>query len=77
MELWGEGFATFDIKRLNKGIIRSYPGTNHLENARWNTKEVPNWMVWAFVGTESDYNGGMTHNPDPVQPKDDSEQFIW
>lgn len=77
VELWGEGFATFDIKRLNKGIIRSYPGTNHLENARWNTKEVPNWMVWAFVGTESDYNGGMTHNPDPVQPKDDSEQFIW
>ena len=77
VELWGEGFATFDIKRLNKGIIRSYPGTNHLEGARWNTREVPNWMVWAFVGTESDNNGGMTHNPDPVQPKEDSEEFIW
>ena len=25
VELWGEGFATFDIKRLQKGIIRSPP----------------------------------------------------
>ena len=75
VELWGEGFATFDIKRLNKGIIRSYAGTNHLENARWNTKELPNWMVWAFVGTESDNNGGLTHNPDPVQPAEDSEPY--
>lgn len=77
VELWGEGFATFDIKRLNKGIIRSYKDTNHLENARWNTKEIPNWMIWAFIGTEADYNGTMTHNPDPVQPKEDSDPFIW
>lgn len=77
VELWGEGFATFDIKRLNKGIIRSYKGTNHLENARWNTNTVPNWMVWAFVGTESNYNGAMTHNPDPVQPTEDSPEFAW
>lgn len=77
IELWGEGFATFDIKRLNKGIIRSYPGTNHLENARWNTNTLPNWMVWAFIGTESDYNGGMTQNPDPIQPAGDSEPYNW
>nr|WP_314697178.1 RagB/SusD family nutrient uptake outer membrane protein [uncultured Prevotella sp.] len=75
VELWGEGFATFDIKRLNKGIIRSYEGTNHPENSRWNTKEVPNWMVWTFVNTESDNNGGMTQNLNPVQPTADSEPF--
>ena len=28
VELWGEGFATFDIKRLDKAIIRSYPGSS-------------------------------------------------
>ena len=77
VELWGEGFATFDIKRLNKGIIRSYANTNHLENARWNTTSVPNWMVWAFVGTESDTNNGMTQNPDPVQPTSDSTPHVW
>lgn len=30
IELWGEGFAYFDLKRLNKGIDRNYEGTNHL-----------------------------------------------
>ncbi len=29
IELWGEGFAYFDLKRLNKGIDRTYDGTNH------------------------------------------------
>ena len=77
VELWGEGFATFDIKRLNKGIIRSYDGTNHIEGARWNTSSTPNWMVWTFVGTESGSNGGMTLNPDPVQPSEDSPAFKW
>lgn len=28
-ELWGEGFAYYDLKRLNKGIDRSYAGSNH------------------------------------------------
>lgn len=30
IELWGEGFAYFDLKRLNKGINRKYDGNNHL-----------------------------------------------
>ncbi len=29
VELWGEGFAYFDLKRLNKGIDRTYAGSNH------------------------------------------------
>lgn len=77
VELWGEGFATFDLKRLNKGIIRNYDGTNHIEGARWNTTSVPNWMNWCFVGTESNYNGGMTLNPAPTQPSADSEEYKW
>lgn len=30
LELIGEGFTFFDLKRLNKGIDRSYEGNNHL-----------------------------------------------
>lgn len=30
IELWGEGFAYFDLKRLNKGVDRNYQGNNHL-----------------------------------------------
>lgn len=77
VELWGEGFATFDLKRLQKGIIRNYAGTNHLEGARWNIQQTPNWMVWCFVGTEANYNGGLTANPDPTIPDGDSDPFAW
>ena len=34
-------------------------------------------MTWCFVGTESNYNGGMTLNPDPVKPSGDSEEHVW
>ena len=30
IELWGEGFSYFDLKRNNKGIDRNYEGSNHL-----------------------------------------------
>lgn len=49
IELWGEGFLYFDLKRLNKGIDRSYEGTNHLagyqkvvpaQDVRW-TYQIP------------------------------------
>ena len=46
IELWGEGFAYFDLKRTNKGFERDYEGTNHVpgtytfnleaQDARWN-----------------------------------------
>jgi hypothetical protein len=29
VELWGEGFGYYDLKRLNKGIDRNYAGSNH------------------------------------------------
>lgn len=34
IELWGEGFSYFDLKRLNKGINRNYAGSNHLAGYR-------------------------------------------
>lgn len=38
IELWGEGFAYFDLKRLNRGIERNYEGSNHLAGRKF---EVP------------------------------------
>lgn len=29
IELWGEGFAFYDMKRQNRALERDYPGTNH------------------------------------------------
>ena len=49
IELWGEGFAFYDLKRLNKGIDRTYEGNNHLpgyklavpaQDVRW-TYQIP------------------------------------
>lgn len=77
VELWGEGFATFDIKRLGKGIIRSYPNSNHVEGCRFNTTSIPGWMNWCFVGTEADNNKALVNNPDPVRPEGDSPEHIW
>ena len=69
VEFWGEGLATQDIKRLQKGIHRSYPGTNHLDGYRWNTDETPQWMNLCIVQTETNYNYSCTNNVDPIAPE--------
>lgn len=77
VELWGEGFATFDIKRLNKGIIRNYKNTNHIEGYRWNTSTPPDWMNWCIVSTEADNNYSLVNNPTPIAPTEDSDEYTW
>ena len=77
VELWGEGFATFDIKRLNKGIIRSYANTNHFEGYRWNSTTTPQWMTLCIVGTEADYNYDLENNPTPIATTEDSKEYAW
>ena len=77
VELWGEGFATYDIKRLQKGIIRSYAGTNHVKDYRWNVQTMPQWMVLCFVQTESNYNKDLVQNPIPDPAVGDDPEYIW
>ena len=77
VELWGEGFATYDIKRLQKGIIRSYAGTNHVKDYRWNVQTMPQWMVLCFVQTESNYNKDLVQNPIPDHAVGDDPEYIW
>lgn len=85
VELWGEGFATFDIKRLDKGIIRSYAQTNHPSGYRWNYgiygtndgNTYPNWMDLCIVQTETNYNTECVNNPTPLKPNEDSPELSW
>lgn len=92
VELWGEGFGTFDIKRLNKCVIRSYEGTNHPEAYQWNmdvyntNKAVakgatdilyPSWMDYCIVQTETNYNSACTQNPTPIKPTAASPAYVW
>ncbi|MBR1405782.1 MAG: RagB/SusD family nutrient uptake outer membrane protein [Bacteroidales bacterium] len=77
VEFWGEGLATKDIKRLQKGIIRSYPNSNHVENYRFNVEKTPDWMNLCIVQTETNYNFACTNNNEPVAPKGDSAEFVW
>lgn len=85
VELWGEGFATFDIKRLDKEVIRSYAGTNHPEGYRWNSdvygksegNSYPGWMDLCIVQTETNYNTACVNNPTPIQPTSDSAEYSW
>lgn len=53
IELWGEGFSYFDLKRNNLGVDRNYPGNNHLKgyekvvpafDVRW-TYQIPNQEI--------------------------------
>ncbi len=77
VELWGEGFATLDIKRFGKSVIRSYAGTNHCEESRWNTTGVPQWMTLMIVESEGAYNADCTQNPMVTTPTSDSPEYAW
>ena len=44
IELWGEGFAYFDLKRNNLGFVRDYEGTNHMEGFIFDLEpQSPDW----------------------------------
>lgn len=77
-EFWCEGLATFDIKRLQKGIIRSYEGSNHVDLYRWNTTSVPEWMNMCLPRSETSYNKGITeNNPTPSPKTSNDDEYVW
>ncbi len=77
VEFWGEGLSMFDIKRLEKGVIRSYKNTNHQPNFRWNIETAPDRMIWPIIETESKYNFDLVNNPYVVKPTSDSPEFVF
>ncbi len=66
VELWGEGFSTLDIKRLSKGIIRSYEGSNHPDGYQWNTSATPDWMTLVIPQSEINYNTACQQTVSPA-----------
>ena len=69
IELWGEGQILWDYRRLEKAIIKGYPGTNWPELYRLNS--LPNyvapWTTFSLPQSERDYNPAVILNPDPSQ----------
>lgn len=68
VEFWGEGVLLFDYKRLDKGITRGYPGTNHAPVFSYNSEgRSPMWNI-VITRAEFQSNTGITdetNNPDP------------
>ena len=78
IEFWGEGILFYDYKRLDKGIVRKYAGSNHAEVFQLNKPDgrSPQWNI---VITRSEFQSNTaiddnTNNPDPSEPEDTSEK---
>lgn len=66
IELWGEGFSFFDIKRLNKGIDRTYVGTNHRVDAQLKVEAGDPIWIYPIPQTE------ILENPE-ISEEDNNE----
>lgn len=66
IELWGEGFRWFDLKRLNQSVVRNDPGSNHVSSVVNNVFVVPNtdpkWLL-KIPRQELDANPLCKQNP--------------
>ena len=74
IELWGEGQTVFDIKRLNKSVVRSYDGSNQysgnaalvrntIGRPAWMNVPIPSSMLFsnvALTGWENPSSNGFT-----------------
>ncbi len=60
IELWGEGQAFYDVKRLNLSVTRWYKGTNFIvASSTFNTVGRPAWMNFCIVNQEVDNNAAL------------------
>lgn len=67
IELWGEGQIMWDYRRLEKAVVRGYPGTNWPESYRFNSNvnAVAPWSTLVIPQRECTYNTGIINNPNP------------
>lgn len=69
MELWGEGRAFFDLKRLGYPCIRAYEGTNFEWGAStYNTSGRPTWYNFCITNQECDNNAGIPRSMNAPTP---------
>ena len=63
IELWGEGFAFFDMKRTNTPLERNYTGSNHPIWGKVNYPADSPKMLFQFPQAELNTNTSLTQNP--------------
>lgn len=70
VELWGEGFGIYDVKRLNKPMVRFHEGeeSNQPDNFRFNMAADDGWLLMRFPQTEMDTNFAVVDNTDGTLP---------
>lgn len=64
IELWGEGFAMFDLKRRNEGINRNYNDSNHNLSAKIAVPAGDKRWIYQIPRTEIQENPAITENND-------------
>ncbi|MDM1327979.1 RagB/SusD family nutrient uptake outer membrane protein [Myroides odoratimimus] len=60
IELWGEGFAFFDMKRWNIPLTRNYAGTNHADSGRKDYPAGSEKFTFQFPIREIQANDALT-----------------
>lgn len=63
IELWGEGYAFFDMKRLGIALNRDYTGTNHPDFGRFNIPAGDKQFIFQIPQGEIDANPLIVQNP--------------
>jgi tetratricopeptide (TPR) repeat protein len=63
IELWGEGYAWFDMKRLGVALTRDYPGTNHPAFGKFNIPAGDNKFIFQVPQAEIDANKLIVQSP--------------
>lgn len=65
IEFWGEGITFFDYKRLNKGVDRTYEGSNFKDGTRFKTTGRPGWMNFIITRQETQSNKAVNGYNNP------------
>jgi len=63
IELWGEGYAWFDMKRLGVALTRDYVGSNHPAFGKFNIPAGDNKFIFQIPQAEIDANPLIVQNP--------------
>jgi hypothetical protein len=63
IELWGEGYAWFDMKRLGIALTRDYPGSNHPAFGKFNIPVGDNRFIFQVPQAEIDANPLIDQSP--------------
>lgn len=79
VELWGEGFAIFDTKRLGKPLVRFHDdenSTNYAAAFRFNMEATDGWLNMRFPQDELNTNFSIVDNEDGAQPTTDQKPAL-